>query len=115
MRKNKIGKFFLITAAFAGFVLVAGLVVMSLWNWLMPALFGLTTITFAQALGLFVLAKILFGFGGGKMGGGGPRRGAWSRKFKEKWENMSEEEREKFKECRSGRFGRWKSEAAPNE
>lgn len=40
---------------------VFGFVVMSLWNWLMPAIFGLRVITFWQALGLVVLSKILFG------------------------------------------------------
>lgn len=36
---------------------------MLLWNWLMPVIFGLTAITFWQALGLFVLSKIIFGKG----------------------------------------------------
>ena len=36
---------------------------MFLWNWLMPAIFGLTIITFWQALGLLILSKILFGKG----------------------------------------------------
>ncbi len=36
---------------------------MLLWNWLMPLIFGLTVITFWQALGLLVLSKILFGKG----------------------------------------------------
>ncbi|MBK6526662.1 MAG: hypothetical protein IPG07_14625 [Crocinitomicaceae bacterium] len=36
-------------------------VVMLLWNWLMPTLFGLTIITFWQALGILILSKILFG------------------------------------------------------
>lgn len=40
--------------------LVVGVVVMALWNWLMPAIFGLTTITFWQAWGLVVLTHILF-------------------------------------------------------
>lgn len=31
-----------------------------LWNWLMPVIFGLPTITFWQALGLNVLSSILF-------------------------------------------------------
>lgn len=42
-----------------------GYVVMLLWNWLMPDVFGLTTITYWQAFGILVLAKIIFGFGGG--------------------------------------------------
>ncbi|WP_075601860.1 hypothetical protein [Saccharicrinis aurantiacus] len=42
------------------------LAVLLLWNWLMPAIFGLTIITYWQALGLLALSKILFsGFGRG--------------------------------------------------
>jgi hypothetical protein len=41
--------------------LLLGYVVVWLWNWLMPALFGLTTITFWQAVALVVLARILIG------------------------------------------------------
>ena len=33
---------------------------MWLWNWLMPALFGITKITFWQALGINLLSEILF-------------------------------------------------------
>ncbi|MCD6322317.1 MAG: hypothetical protein J7L77_04765 [Clostridiales bacterium] len=54
-----------------GGILVAGLmaflfgwVLMLLWNWLMPTIFGLTTITYWQGFGIFFLAKLLFGFGG---------------------------------------------------
>jgi len=43
------------------FAFLFGLVVKVLWNWLMPALFGLGTITFWQAFGIVLLAKLLFG------------------------------------------------------
>lgn len=43
------------------FALLFGLVVKVLWNWLMPAIFGLGTITFWQAFGIVLLAKLLFG------------------------------------------------------
>jgi hypothetical protein len=43
------------------FALLFGLVVKVLWNWLMPAVFGLGTITFWQAFGIVLLAKLLFG------------------------------------------------------
>ena len=33
---------------------------MLLWNWLMPVIFGLSTITWLQALGLCLLCSILF-------------------------------------------------------
>jgi hypothetical protein len=41
--------------------LLLGYVVVWLWNWLMPELFGLTTITFWQAVVLIILARIIFG------------------------------------------------------
>jgi hypothetical protein len=43
------------------FALVSGFVVKILWNWLMPAIFGVGTITYWQAFGIVVLAKLLFG------------------------------------------------------
>ena len=41
------------------FIAVLSLVVMLLWNWLMPMIFGITAITYLQALGLLILSKIL--------------------------------------------------------
>ena len=43
------------------FIFVGGEVVMHLWNWLLPPLFGLKTLGFWQALGLLLLCRILFG------------------------------------------------------
>jgi hypothetical protein len=50
--------------------LLFGNLIMWLWNWMMPSLFGLRTIGFWEGLGLFLLAKILFGFGGSGSGSG---------------------------------------------
>ena len=62
-----------------GFVAVFGCIVMLLWNWLMPELFGLQTISFWQAAGLLVLCKILFGgLGGGHHHGHGCHHGNMS-------------------------------------
>ena len=52
-------------ALIAIFGLISALPVMLLWNWLMPELFGLTQITFMQALGLSLLTNILFGSSSG--------------------------------------------------
>lgn len=41
------------------FIAVLSLAVMLLWNWLMPMIFGITTITYIQAIGLLILSKIL--------------------------------------------------------
>ncbi|MBC29490.1 MAG: hypothetical protein CMH48_01460 [Muricauda sp.] len=59
--------FFMIIMALL-FALLIGYVVMWLWNWLMPELFGLSTLTYWQAVGLLLLAKIFFGFGTGGPG-----------------------------------------------
>ena len=75
-------------------VTAAGFVVMSLWNILMPGLFAVPSISFWQALGLLILSKILFG-GFRPHSGGGPR---WRRRMMERWEGMTPEEREKFKQ-----------------
>lgn len=40
--------------------LITAVIVMWLWNWLMPAVFGLAVITFWQAFGLNVLCAFLF-------------------------------------------------------
>src|ERR1051325_3240927 len=90
-------------AAIAGialFIAIGGVVVMLLWNWLAPMLFGLRLITFWQALGLLALCRILFGgFGGGS------RRSNSRRRMRERWEEMTPEEREKFREGLHGRGG----------
>lgn len=52
---------------FTGLIILFGFIIMWLWNWLMPDLFGLSTITFWQGMGLCLLSKILFG----GIGGGG--------------------------------------------
>jgi hypothetical protein len=43
------------------FALVLGILVQLLWNWLMPALFGLGKINTAQGIGLILLSRVLFG------------------------------------------------------
>ena len=79
---------------------VFGFVVMHLWNLLMPLIFGFRVITFWQAVGLMVLGRLLFG-------GFRPRPGGmpWRRKMMERWEKMTPEEREKFREGMRHRCG----------
>jgi hypothetical protein len=90
MRKGL--KFLLIAIVAMG---VFSFVVMSLWNWLMPAVFGMRVITFWQALGLLVLSRILLGGFRGRPGPGGWH---WRRRMMERWEQMTPEEREKFRQ-----------------
>jgi hypothetical protein len=69
-----------------------GLMVMLLWNAVMPAVFvGSRSLDYPHALGLLVLSRILFG---GFHGRGGWHRGRhWRR-----WEAMTPEEREQYKQ-----------------
>lgn len=73
-----------------GLAILFGFIIMWLWNWLMPMIFGLTTLTFWQAVGVFILAKILLGgcsFGDSK--------------------SKSSKSHKKDKECK-GEFSKWK-------
>ena len=65
--------------------------VMWLWNWLMPAVFGLHAISYWQALGVLVLSKILFGSFGGRH----RFRRDWRARLIRRWEDMTPEERER--------------------
>ena len=86
-------------------VAVLGVIVQHLWNWLIPSIVGGRVITFWQAVGLLVLTKILFGGFRGRNGG------HWRHRMAERWEKMSPEEREKFKQTLSRRCGRgWQPE-----
>jgi hypothetical protein len=69
-------------------------VVMSLWNWLAPAVFGGRAIGFWQALGLLILTRILFGGFRGRPG----HHMHWRGRMMERWEQMTPEEREKFRQ-----------------
>jgi len=61
---DKVAESFMVVAAFLLVLVVMGLVIgfplMWLWNWLMPVVFGLPTITFYQAVGLYLLCGVLF-------------------------------------------------------
>ena len=83
------------------FIAVGGEVVMQLWNWLLPPLFGWSHITFWQALGMLALCRTLFG-GWSSHGGG---RSNWRRRMAERWEKMTPEEREKYRQSFRGRWG----------
>ena len=83
-----------------GFIALASLAVMQLWNHILPdVISSVKQITYWQALGLLVLSRLLFGNFGGR--GGGMRRRRhhpYGRHWRHKWANMSEEERKQMKE-----------------
>ena len=58
-----------------GLAFLFGWVVMLLWNWLMPEIFGLKRVTYWQAWGLLILCCILFkDFGSGHGSGRSDRK-----------------------------------------
>lgn len=89
------------------FVAAFGEIVLHLWNWLMPSVFGLHPITFWQALGIMCLSWILFGrFMGGRS------RGHWRGRMRDRWEHMTPEEREQFRQGMRHRCGNFGQSAA---
>jgi hypothetical protein len=80
-----------------GLLFLFGYVVMLLWNWLMPEIFGLKTLTYWQAWGLLALSCILFG----RIGGGGSS-GSSDRKRKRKLRTYMRENECKEEEDKSG-------------
>jgi hypothetical protein len=90
------------------FVAIGGAIVMLLWNWLLPALFGWRQITFWQALGILVLSRVLFGgFGRHGFSGSMRRRMAdrMADRMAERMESMTPEERERLRQRMRERFG----------
>lgn len=81
--------------AFAALFLVISGVVMFLWNAVLPEVTGVKMLTYWQAAGLLALSKILFGnfnFGRHRMPPFAHRG------IREKWMNMTHDEKEKFRE-----------------
>jgi hypothetical protein len=85
----------------AAFMAIGGEIVLKLWNWLLPPLFGWHLITFWQALGLLVLCRILFG----GLGGHGAGRSSIRRRMRERCGGMTPEDREKFRQAMRERWG----------
>ena len=91
--------------SFLAFLVVVAAVmsffVMRLWNRLMPNVFGLHAISYWQALGIFILSKILFtSFRGRPAGSGG-----WRERRLRKFAQMTPEERERFRAGMMDRCG----------
>ncbi len=83
------------------FTFIGGEVVKLLWNWLLPPLFGWREVSFWQALGLLALCRILFGGLGRSCG----PRSSIRRRMRERWDGMTPEERERFRQAMHARWG----------
>ncbi len=103
------GAAFLVLAL--AFVAVLSFVVMSLWNWLVPTLFRGPQLEYWQAVGLLLLSRILFG---GVRSRGGWHGHRWrERMWRERWANLTPEERERLRERLEGRCGHRGAEPNP--
>ena len=102
--KKWIARGFLMALVGMLFVAIGSEVVMQLWNWLTPRLFGWHAITLWEALGLLALCRILFGGFGGRS----HHRRQWRHRMRDRWAELTPEEREKFRvgmQDRCGHFG----------
>src|SRR5882672_12659607 len=115
MRKKKL--IFIAPLAMLGVALaifIGGEIVMHLWNWLLPALFGWRQITFWQAFGILALCRILFG-GSGFLGSGRSKiRRRMAERMDERWGSMTPEERERLRQGMRGRCGFSRSGSDPS-
>ncbi len=98
-----------VLAAVIAVMALLALAVMLLWNSLVPELFHGPSLRYWQALGLLLLSRILFG---GLRGRGW--HGHWrQRMWRERWENMTPEERARLREHSQRRCGHYS--APPGE
>ncbi len=84
---------------------VLSLATMLLWNALVPSLFKGPSVSYGQALGLLALSHILLRGGRPWHCGSGWRHERWRKRFEEKLQSMSPEERESFRKEWRGRWG----------
>jgi len=104
-KKKWLALIFIGPPAIALFIWIGGELVMHLWNWLTPTLFGWRQITFWQAFGLLALCRILFGGLGSHNNNRSNIRRRIDERMDERWEKMTPEEREKFRQS-------WRSRCA---
>lgn len=108
----------IIKIAVLGILAVAlfGWVTLSLWNWLVPALFNGPVINIWQAFGLLILSKILFsGFGGKGRGHWKHNGGNWKPYWKQRYDRMSPDERERLKERMKEKWCNWEEETSSSK
>lgn len=108
MKRNWVVRVLKFVVMAALIITLLSFVVMRLWNWLTPVLFGWPVINFWQAAGLLILSKILFGGFRGRTG----RHWYWRHRMMERWEQMTPEERMKFRQTARGRCGSFRAPSA---
>lgn len=103
---SKLLRFILFLLMFCFFIVLLSFLAMTLWNNVLVAVIHVSVINFWQALGLIALSRILFGGFPGKPGWAGHgRRRREMEEMRNKWFNLSPEERKNFKQNWKSRCG----------
>jgi len=99
-------KYVLYPLLFLLFFAAVAVIFLMLWNWLIPNIFDIREINFWESLGLLAMAKILFcGFWPYQKKCHCQKGHSIKEKFKSRWHDMSEEDKQKWEE----KFGKCKS------
>ena len=99
MRRSRFPRFLLFLLFIFAFIVPLSFIIMALWNNILAAVLHVSVINFWQALGLFALSRILFGGFPGRPGWAGHgRRRREMEEMRNKWFNLSPEERKNFKQ-----------------
>ena len=118
MKARRFGRFLLLFIIFAPIaIFLFGILVMWLWNNTLVPVLHVSPVTFWQGLGILVLSRILFSsFGGSRS----RRYPTWRQRMTQKWNSMTPEEKERFKEKWKDHWWKmgykpWDSEKGPDE
>ena len=103
-RRGPRGRFFFFLLAAGAAVLALGGAVMALWNAVLPEAVHAGRLGYWQGVGLLVLSRLLFGSFGPGRGGSGWRTAG---RGHEKWQRMSAEERQQFRQQWQRRARNW--------
>src|SRR5688572_6981874 len=106
-RRFWFGKAVMILVFCTAFVMLFSYIVMRLWNGILPDVLGVRTISFWQAMGILVLSKILFSGFGGFHQKKEQFKNRFRQKMLDKWEHMTPEEKQKFKDEWKNRCRGW--------
>ena len=106
-RRFWFGKAVMILVFCTAFVMLFSYIVMRLWNGILPDVIGVKVISFWQAMGILVLSKILFSGFGGFAQKKEQFRNRFRQKMLDKWEHMTPEEKQKFKDEWKNRCRGW--------
>lgn len=114
MRRSRFPRFILFLLFIFAVLVPLGFIIMALWNNILAVIFPIALINFWQALGLFLLSKLLFGGFPGKPGWAGRRHNRREmEEMRSKWFNLSPEERKNFKQDMRSGFRCGKTSVSP--